>query len=66
MLDRSTGLCYNKDTKGKEITTMWEYDITNKETNEREIISGYWLADAFRRSKLNPDEWVVMGSEYID
>lgn len=45
---------------------MWEYDITNKETNEREIISGYWLADAFRRSKLNPDEWVVMGSEYID
>lgn len=46
---------------------MWEFDIVNKITQEHNIIFGYSLSDAFKRSSsLNPDEWECVGQEYID
>lgn len=45
---------------------MYEYGITNKKTNENEIIFGRTLADAYRRAKLNPEEWTMWYREYID
>lgn len=46
---------------------MWEFDIIHKVTEERSIIFGYSLYDAFKRSpSLNPDEWKCVGKEYID
>lgn len=45
---------------------MYEYEIKNKTTNEIDYIFGYSFADACRRSKLEPDEWVMLGRDYID
>ena len=45
---------------------MYEYHIYNDKTSEEEIIFGYSLEDAFRRSKLDPSEWTVWLSEYVD
>ena len=46
---------------------MWEFEIMNKSTEERITIFGYSLSDAFKRnSSLNPEDWVCIGSEYID
>ena len=47
---------------------MTEYGLVKKNTEEmeRNTIFGRNLADAFRRSGLNPEEWVVDYSEYID
>jgi hypothetical protein len=45
---------------------MYEYHIYNVNTLEEKIIFGYYLADAFRRSKLDSSEWTVWLSEYID
>lgn len=46
---------------------MWEFDIIHKTTQEKNIIFGYSLSDAFRRSpSLNPSEWECIGREYID
>lgn len=46
---------------------MWEFGIENVNTNEKNIIFGYSLADAFsRNSSLNREEWNVWYSEYVD
>jgi hypothetical protein len=37
------------------------YTIEHRITCEVEIIFGYTLADAFRRSRLNPSMWKVIG-----
>lgn len=50
----------------KELNTMYEFKITKLATGEESIIFGYDMANAFRRAKLNPAEWVVWDREYID
>ena len=46
---------------------MFEYEIINIHTNERTFIYGYSQKDAWsRRPKLNPEDWKVLHSEYID
>lgn len=40
---------------------MKGYTIVNRITYEVEFIVGYDLADAFRRSRLNPSVWKVVG-----
>lgn len=45
---------------------MWEFEIENNVTKEREYIHGYSFKDALRRCKLNEDEWKYICREYID
>lgn len=46
---------------------MWEFEIMNTITKETEIIIGYSLSDAFRRTpSLNPNEWEYIRQDYID
>lgn len=46
---------------------MFEFEIYNKRTNEHDFICGYNQKDAFaRRTTLNPVEWEVIATEYID
>jgi hypothetical protein len=46
---------------------MFEYELIHLETKEQRIIFGYDVRDAFRRCpNLNPEEWKVIHSEYID
>jgi hypothetical protein len=51
----------------KEMINMWEYGLRHRETDKEEIIFGYSLMDAFRRSPaLNPDDWECVRADYID
>lgn len=45
---------------------MYEYGITNVATGEPNIIYGYSYRDACRRLSLNPTEWEIDYSEYVD
>lgn len=45
---------------------MKEFHITNIHTKEENIIFGYNPADAFRRAKLNLNEWTIDWIEYVD
>ena len=45
---------------------MYEYEIKNKNTNEIEYVFGYSLNDACRRSKLEPNDWIILSKDYID
>lgn len=45
---------------------MKEFYITNIHTNKENIVFGYNSADAFRRAKLNPNEWTIDWVEYVD
>lgn len=44
---------------------MWEFDIINKD-NEQRIIFGYSFKDACNRWGINPAEWTLIGSYYVD
>lgn len=45
---------------------MWEIDIKNKISGEFDIIFGHNIADAFQRYNLNPDEWIILNTIYVD
>lgn len=45
---------------------MKEFYITNIHTNEEDIIFGYNPADAFRRAKLETNDWHIDWVDYID
>ena len=45
---------------------MYEYDIRNIHTGERDIIFGYTQADAFRRSGYDMADWRVTHITYAD
>lgn len=45
---------------------MWEYEILDKTTGERDIIFGYSWSDALRRSKLDGNNYICPMSEYVD
>ena len=45
---------------------MWEIDIKNKISGEFDIIFGYNIADEFQRYNLNPDEWIILNTIYVD
>lgn len=45
---------------------MYEYRITKLSNGEENIIFGYNIENAYKRTKLNPTEWVVYSREYID
>jgi hypothetical protein len=45
---------------------MYEFEVCNKETNERTLFFGYNFKDACRRSNTDPDLWDVLTYEYID
>jgi hypothetical protein len=45
---------------------MKEFHIINIHTNEENIIFGYNPTDAFRRTKLNHNEWIINWVEYVD
>lgn len=46
---------------------MYEYEIWNEVKQESIYIWGYNVKDAFRRHpELNPKEWKIICSEYID
>ena len=45
---------------------MWCYEIENKVTGERNMVIGHNWEDAFKGTKLNPDEWFCLDSDYVD
>lgn len=45
---------------------MFEFGIRNIHTGEEDIMFGYNIADAYRRAKLDTNEWHVTYCEYID
>ena len=45
---------------------MWEFEVMHRKTKERIIIFGYNLADAYKRSKLNSEEYICLLETYID
>ena len=45
---------------------MYEFRITKLSSGAESVIYGYDLAQAFRKAKLCPTEWVVWSREYID
>ncbi len=45
---------------------MFEYGIKNVNTNEEDIIFGYNPDDAFERANLNPREWFIWYTEFVD
>ena len=45
---------------------MYEIEIMNINTNEINYLFGYSVKDAFKKKKLDPNEWEVMYVEYID
>lgn len=45
---------------------MWEFEIINKTTNERDIIFGYTFSDACRRAKISEKEWDCILETYVD
>ena len=46
---------------------MWEFEIMNKSTEERTIIFGYSLCDAFKRNpQMNPNDWICITQDYVD
>jgi hypothetical protein len=59
-------LYYNHKEEIKEITKMYEYEIMNRDNDEITFIHGYSVADAFRRTKLDKDQWTVVYAEYVD
>ena len=52
--------------KEKELITMIEFGIVNIKTNEERHMFGYNIADAYRRAKLDMNEWHITYCEYID
>ena len=45
---------------------MYEYEIINKTTNEERWICGYSFKNACDRKGLEPADWTIIYSEYID
>lgn len=46
---------------------MHEYELYNPTTNETTTTFGYWEADMWRRNpSLNPDDWKILRTEYVD
>ena len=45
---------------------MIEFGIINIATNETNVMFGYNIADAYRRSKLDMNTWHITYCEYID
>lgn len=46
---------------------MYEYEIYNERTNERDFIYGYNREDAWKRRKnIDRNEWKIIHAEYID
>lgn len=63
-IDNRQIIWYNKDTKGKEIKTMYEIEIIYN--GEQFIIYGYSVADACRRRNIDRDKVTVLFMDYID
>lgn len=46
---------------------MYEFEIYNAQLNETRFVYGNGNADAFsRHPELNPNDWIIINSEYID
>lgn len=45
---------------------MYEFTIENIHTTETATIFGRSTKRAFERAKLNPAEWVILFTDYID
>ena len=45
---------------------MYNYTIINKATKKQDDIFGYDYEDACRRAKLNTDDYIIVGVDYID
>lgn len=52
--------------KAKELIKMIEFGIMNVNTHEESHMFGYNIADAYRRAKLDMNEWRITYCEYID
>ena len=50
----------------KEATIMMEFGIINYKTGERDVMFGYNVMDAFKRSGKDMIDWVVEYEEFID
>lgn len=46
---------------------MMHYYLQSK-SNPDEIITvfGYWYKEACQRNNINPDEWIIIDSDYVD
>lgn len=45
---------------------MYEFGLTHLATGKQTVIFGFDVNSAFKRSKLNPAEYVVNYREYVD
>jgi hypothetical protein len=45
---------------------MYEYGLTHSYCDMRTIVFGYDFYDACKRHNLNPAEWEIDYSEYVD
>ena len=52
--------------KEKGLIKMIEFGIMNVKTEEEKVMFGYNIADAYRRAKLDMNEWHITYCEYID
>ena len=50
----------------KGLLKMWSFEIFERNGDGHYMIFGYDWKDAFRRAKLNPDEWDIVDSSYED
>lgn len=45
---------------------MYEIDVRNRHTGERDTIYGYDFEDACRRNDYDPNDYIFEGSWYVD
>lgn len=45
---------------------MYDYYIEHIHCKTTTVIMGYNVGDAFRRSKKDPELWVVLFADYVD
>ena len=58
---------YTYKIYNKGVHTMYEHEIYNPTTGEREIVFNHSRLDPFKGNpQYNPKEWVLLISTYID
>jgi|GluameStandDraft_1065615.scaffolds.fasta_scaffold27878_2 hypothetical protein len=45
---------------------MWEFEIVNKRTREHRMIYGYTANNAFRKFRLDPEDWILLQKKELE
>ena len=66
MLDKIARACYNKDTKGKGVKKMKEYEVYFHATEEHELLYARSIKHLIEKYNLVKGEYSILYIEYID